>query len=71
MGNVGMEPGFWGSDGKCRLGFARQDERAIILVSNGNCCTIRQKSILSGKTLIRTRKLTESFHDNIRISVIV
>ena len=35
MGDVGVEPDFLGSDGRCRLGFARQDKRAITLASKG------------------------------------
>ena len=34
-------------------------------------CTITQKSILAGKTLIQTRKPAGSFRDNIRVSVFV
>lgn len=40
MGDVGVEPDFLGSDGRCRLGFARQDKRAITLSSNGVCVLV-------------------------------
>lgn len=38
---------------------------------HGNPDTNTETAILSGKTLIRTRKLPVSFRDNIRVSVIV
>ena len=41
------------------------------IYSQAKLDTITQKSILAGKTLIRTRKLPMSFRDNIRVSVIV
>ena len=49
MGDVGVEPDFWGSDGRCRLGFARQDKRAITLVSKSVPADTKQKAHKSRK----------------------